>query len=200
MLTVKILKRALLALALLTVGQAIPAHAGGEDDLKVARIRQDSPDSGYLFFDITIVIDGHPSCTALSAILISDAKKIAIAKFEVYRPNPLFSWASFSRGTMVPLQPATWTIKAVTCASGNREIDLNGAVVQIRMDRSEIINAGNLVLDVSVLKKGTFFTRPVVAGQAKIGEPSPDTVAAWRARAPETYAAAKRRTFTIAHP
>ena len=193
-------KRTLLALALLTLGLAIPAHAAGEDDLKVSRIRQESPDSGYLFFDITIITNGHPSCTALSATLISDAKKVAIAKFEIYRPNPLFSWAAFSRGTMIPLQPATWTITAVRCASGNRELNLNGAVAQIRIDRSEIVNAGNLVLDLSVLKKATFFTRAEIAEQAKIGEPSPDTVAAWRARAPETYATAKRRTFTIAHP
>ena len=44
-----IAKYALLALALSVLGHVVPVHAAGEDDLKVARIRQDSPDSGFLF-------------------------------------------------------------------------------------------------------------------------------------------------------
>jgi len=196
----KIAKSALLALALFAYGQAIPAHAGGEDDLKVARIRQDSPDSGFLFFDITIVTDGRPSCTAQYATLISDTRKLALAKFEVYRPNPLLSWTAFSRGTMIPLQPGIWTVTAVQCASLNRTFNFRGTVAQINVNAREIVNAGNLVLEISVLKKGTFFTRAAFGEQGKVGELSPDAIAALRACAPETFAKAKRRAFTVLHP
>lgn len=46
----KLSKCALLAFVLLTLGRAIPAYAQGEDDLKVARIRQDSPWLGLPVF------------------------------------------------------------------------------------------------------------------------------------------------------
>lgn len=101
---------------------------------------------------------------------------------------------------MVPLQPATWTITALSCASLNRQFNFRGSVAQIRIDPGEIVNAGTLTLEVSVEKKGTFFSRPVFGERGKVGELLPDTAAALRTRAPDSFAKAKRRSFVIVNP
>jgi hypothetical protein len=198
MLTMKIVKCALLALALSTLGHAIPAYAQGEDDLRFARIRQEHPEGVFVFFDITLMSAGHQFCAPARADLVSDTQKTGSVYFEIYRPKPLFSFDAFSRGTMIALRPATWTITKIYC--DNRKAAFNGKFAQIRLEPGETINAGNLILEVSVQSRPTFFTNGVAGMSAKVGELSPDTVAALRTRAPQSFAHAKRQYFTTARP
>jgi hypothetical protein len=199
MLSMKMSRCAQLVLVLLAFGQAIAVHAQGEDDLKIARIRQEHPEGGFVFFDITLMSAGRQFCAPKRADLVTDNwPGSAAAHFEIYRPNPLFSFDAFSRGTMMALRPGVYTITKIYC--DNRKAILNGKFAQIRVEPGEVINAGNLILEVSVQQRPTFFTDGTAGITAKIGELSPDTVAALRTRAPESFGHAKRQLLTAARP
>jgi hypothetical protein len=188
-------KFAVIALMLLTLGVAAPVLAE-KNDLGVARIRQDHPGAGFLFFDLTLVHEGKLQCTPSKVRFESGDQKLR-GHFEIYRPNPLFSWAAESRGAMVPLLPGVWTLSWIECIRNMRTYDFNGPVAQIRMERDEIVNAGNLVLELSLQKRAEDFKPPVFGSHAKEEELSKVIVEAIKLRMPETFALAKRRHFTI---
>jgi len=175
----------------------MPASGQAAGDLKVERVRQETPGAGVLFFDLTLLMQGKPACTAMDAELTDDARKRTTAQFEVFRPNPLFSWKSESRGSFITLRPATYTITSIHCAT-SRSYVFNGPVAQIRVEPGDIVNAGNLVLEMSVQHKADLFTRAQFGAHGKVQDLAPDTVTSLKTRAPETFAKAKRRYFTVA--
>lgn len=200
-LTIKIPKAVLLVLTLSTLGPAEVVLAQEEGGLSGAWVRMFNPDAGVLFFNVTLREQGGKvACYPISVNLMSDTRSIAIAEFDKDRLN-LFSWDANSLGTMKTLQPGTWTMNEVKCrTSMGRVVNFKGPVAQIHIGSGQVVDAGNLVLELSLQKEATFFENAVFGHRAKVEPLSPEIVAALRAKAPETFAKAKQQFFATAIP
>jgi hypothetical protein len=184
----------IIALMLLILNFTAPAFAQ-QGDLKVARIRSDHPDASFLFFDLTLESGGKIVCTPTKVHFRSGQQGLA-GEFEIYRPHPLTSFAAESRGAMVGLLPGVWTLDRIECLLGARTNVLNGAVAQIRINRDEMLNGGDLVIDMTLQQHAQLFKPAVIGSHPRLENLSPEVAEAFRQRAPEAFAHAKRRNFT----
>jgi hypothetical protein len=168
---------------------APPAIAETDGDARVAQIHQEHPQLGFLLFDVSVLRDGQLQCRPYTATLTSNTgKRVSVDVF-----TPMLSLHGESRGALASLEPAVWTIAMVNC---HKHI-FNGPFAQTRIESGEIINAGNLVVDVYTIRPEGLFNGPVRGAHTRVEDLGPETVESLQKRAPGTFAKAKRRYFGI---
>jgi hypothetical protein len=178
------------AVVLLALVNTMPAAAETEGDTKVAQLHQEHPELGFLFFDVTLLRDGHPSCAPRYALLVSDTGKKA--NVNVFTSGML-GFGAKSPGALASLEPAVWTVVLLDCVNQK----FKGSVAQIRVEAGEIMNAGNLVVDVYTIRSKGFFTGALYGAHARVEDLGPETLESLNKRVPATFARAKRRYFGI---
>jgi hypothetical protein len=183
------MRKLTLAAVLLALGHAAAFAAESEGDTKVAQLHQEHPELGFLFFEVTILRDGRPFCTANTATLTSNTGKRALVDVVT---GSLFP-SKRTRGALASLEPAVWTIALVKCSNSL----FVGPFAQIRIEPGEIVNAGNLVVDVYTIRPEGLFNGAIHGAHATVEDIPAASVESLQARAPATLAKAKRRYFAI---
>jgi hypothetical protein len=181
---------AALAVVLLALVRTMPAAAETEIDTSIAQLRQEHPEMGILFFDVTVLRNGQLSCIPRYADLVSNTGKKA--NLSVFTGGP-FGFGGRSHGATAHLSPAVWTVVLLNC--GNEKF--KGSVAQVRVEAGEIINAGTLVVDVYTIRREGLFTGPLHGAHAKVEDLGPEALESLNKSAPATFAKAKRRYFGI---
>jgi len=167
------------------------AAAESEGDAKVAQLRQEHPELGFLLFDVTILKDGRPYCRP-SVILKSNTGKTAEVTVAT---GSLFSLGLTTKGALASLEPAVWIVTKLDC--GHTLPKYNGSIAGIRIAAGEIVNAGHLVVEIQTIRPEGLFNGAVRRARAKVDDLEPETTESLAKRAPATFAKAKRRYFAI---
>ncbi len=144
-------------LFLIGVGaQTASAQTQTEGDAKATQLHQEHPDLGFMFLDVLVLQNGQWKCKP-KVTLTSNTGKTAEVK--VFTDDPMLSPIHKIFGGLASLEPAVWTVTSLQCY----KFTFNGAIGQIRIEPGEIVNAGYLVVDVVLDRRGSFFKRPHTA-------------------------------------
>jgi hypothetical protein len=181
------MRKLTLAAVLLALVHAAAAAAESEGDAKVAQLREEHPELGFLFFEVTILRDSRPACTVDTATLTSNTGKRALVDVVT---GSLFP-RRITRGALASLEPAVWTIALVKCINST----FVGPFAQIRIEPGAIVNAGNLVVDVYTIRPKGLFNGAIYGARATVEDLPAASIESLQARAPATFAKAKRRYF-----
>ena len=178
---------ALLATVLLAPLHPTRAAAEAEGDARIAQLHQEHPELGFLLFDVTVLNDGKRVCSANTVSLTSNTRKQA--QVDV---NPgSFIPSRRTRGALASLEPAVWTIGFVECSYGKYA----GPFAKIRIEAGDIVNAGNLIVDVYTIRPRGLFQGAIRGAHATVEDLPAEAVESLQQRAPATLAKAKRRYF-----
>jgi hypothetical protein len=97
-----------------------------------------------------------------------------------------------TRGALASLETAVWTIRFVECAGYGKYA---GPFAKIHIEAGEIVNAGNLVVDVYTIRPRGAFEGAIRGARATVEDLPAPAVESLQQRAPATLAKAKRRYF-----
>jgi hypothetical protein len=183
------MRKLTLAAVLFALVQALPAAAESEGDAKVAQLREEHPELGFLFFDVSVSKDGQRVCRP-SVILKSNTGKTAEVTVAT---GGLFSLNGKTFGALASLEPAVWIVTKLDCG----QTKYNGSIAGIRIAAGEIVNAGHLVVDIFTVRPEGLFNGAIRRARAKVEDLEPETTESLTKRAPATFAKAKRRYLAI---
>lgn len=183
------MRKLTLAAVLLSLVHAAAAAAESEGDAKVAQLHQEHPELGFLFFDVTVLKDGRLHCRP-SAILTSNTGKTAEVTVAT---GSLFSLGLKTKGALASLEPAVWIVTKLDCG----QTKYNGSIAGIRIAAGEIVNAGNLVVEIYTVRPEGLFNGAVRRARAKVEDLEPEATESLTKRAPAAFAKAKRRYLAI---
>lgn len=173
-----------------------PAAAENTDaDGKVARLRQQNPEVGLLFFDIAIFGEGKPrGCIELRAFLVGADGRTRNVSVHFITGLLSYSLSGTTYGALATLPPGAWSLGAIKCDNET----FRGEFARGRIQPGETINGGSLVVDYkyspfSLIAKRTFSSR------TRVEDLRPEAVESIRKRAPVTFAKAIKR-YMVPNP